>query len=178
MKKDIRHSTVDWLPASVMLTFGVVFFVTSLLTPPDYSGGRDSTMVPIAASATVVGLSLIELVLKFWGGHKRHLGSDEIDDSSHHVKLLVFCRYSAPLILLLAVYGIMFEMIGYLLSTMMVGFLAFWAFGNTIRQSLLHMAIGTAILYFIFIEVLGVYNPAGDFLNRITGMGWGFYGVS
>ena len=128
-------------------------------------------MVPIAASVIVVGLSLVDLVLQFRGSHKRQLGGDAADDESRHVMLMIFCRYSAPIILLLAVYGILFGIIGYLLSTMLAGFLAFRAFGNSTYRSLLHMAIGTAILYFAFIDVLGVYDPAGDFLTRLIGAG-------
>lgn len=167
----MRHLTVDWLPASALLVFGLVFLVTSLSMPPDYSGGRGGAMVPIAASAIVVGLSLVDLVLQFRGSRKRELGGDAADDESRHVMLMTFCRYSAPIILLLAVYGILFGIIGYLLSTMLAGFLAFRAFGNSTYRSLLHMAIGTAVLYFAFIDVLGVYDPEGDFLTRLIGAG-------
>ena len=146
---------IDWLPALGFALFGAVFLCESfqITTFGQGSGGK---IVPIGASALVLILGLAQLALVLVG---RSQGATD------HISAKEFTIHSGPIILLMVAYGVFHGWFGYLLSTLICAIIAFKLFENSWRQTLIHAVIGTAVLYFVFIKTLGVFDPVGSMID-------------
>jgi biotin transporter BioY len=54
---------------------------------------------------------------------------------------------------------------GYLIATLVSGFVAFLLFQNSFKASAINALIGAVLFYVVFIRLMGVYDPAGRLIN-------------
>ena len=74
-------------------------------------------------------------------------------------------RYSGPLFLLMCAYGVLHTWFGYLIATAVSAYAAFALFGNRLNTVLLHGSVGAIVLYYVFVNLLSIYDPPGTVLD-------------
>lgn len=146
---------LDWLPSATFLLFGGLFFYASM-NIQSFGGGNGARLIPMTTSGLVASLAALLLL------HRRFRKEES---SSTPIIAKEFLLYSGPLIALMAVYALFHNWFGYLVATFLCGLAAFKLFSNSWVSSVLHATAATLVLYFAFVTLLGVYDPAGRLID-------------
>ncbi|MDE0537825.1 MAG: tripartite tricarboxylate transporter TctB family protein [Rhodospirillales bacterium] len=161
---------INWLPNLILLLFAIVFAVEALQisTDEDSIGAR---MVPLGMSVIMTALVVIQIANDLRA--RRSIGVD-IDLATEAagagtISLHGFLTRSAPLIVLMAVYGVFHVWFGYLIASVLTGYLVFRLFGNNLKTILIHGTVGSALLFVIFVKLLNIYDPPGSLID-ISGL--------
>ena len=126
----------------------------SLTMEPSFSGTNEHRWVPLGMSIFVAILSALMLA--------RQMTQQEADiviDAQSFFVLII------PCILLLAAYAQGTILFSYVPATYVSGVLVFRLFRNSWLTCLIQSAIATLVLYFIFFNLLRLYNPPGRWLD-------------
>ena len=126
----------------------------SLTMEPSFSGTNEHRWVPLGMSIFVAILSALMLA--------RQMTQQEADiaiDAQSFFVLII------PCILLLASYAQGTILFSYVPATYVSGVLVFRLFRNSWLTCLIQSAIATLVLYFIFFNLLRLYNPPGHWLD-------------
>jgi len=148
---------IGWFTTAVFLAFGGAFFLASLTIPGGTSTTLGPAVVPRAVSLMMVILAAIVLVADF---RTRDKGPIKQDITPRD---LLF--RAGPLIALIAVYGQFMLWFGYLIATLLSGYIAFRLFGNSRKASALHSILAGTLFYFCFVYLLGIYDPPGSLID-------------
>lgn len=145
-----RH--LEWLPAALFLGFGLVFLVASWMIPAPWGGGHGNRTVPVFASLLVVILSAAQVFFAL---------RDGVAENADRLVPQELIGRVLPLIVLIAFYALLQIWFGYLLATIISALIAFRLFGNSWQAALMHTALGTVLLYLLFVRGLGLFFSPG-----------------
>lgn len=169
---------IGWITNIVFLIFGIVFFVESLSVPPGPAGLIGPRTVPLSISIIVifVGALLIYFDMKSAKRSSSKQRTPASHDSVASVKKDITPReliyFAGPVFLLTAVYGVFLYWFGYLLSTWIVALVGFSLFHNSKKIALINAIVGSLIFYYLFIKLMGVYDPPGRMIDLSGLLHW------
>ncbi len=171
----MKRSSTEFIIAVVIILVGLVFLVLAWqIDTPVFQTTAEAlvgpSMAPIAVASLILGLGTLELFSAMFAGSKvEHLGQEaNIHDSSSE-----FSPFSANMAARMATtVGIGFAYIwllsatGYIISTAIVLCCLLVLFGTRSPGKIALLTIGgTAAYYFVFIRLMGIYDPAGWLLS-------------
>ncbi len=139
------------------------------------SVAADSLMAPRAVGLFLLVLLIYQVIVYFRSVKTNKAAGNKTADIETNQSgeaavenifdLQLFLRSSGPLLLLLCIYGLFHGWFGYLIATALSGYAVFALFGNRLNKVLLHGSIGAIIFYFLFVNLLNVYDPPGTLLD-------------
>lgn len=169
------NTKLPWLPNLTMLIFGLTFLIAAFQLPAIASAGVSTRTIPLLVCSLYVAFTLLQIFIEVRTYNSKSnvslnasSGTEDLDTqdmNANYISLREFLFFSGPTILLIALYGFFFGWFSYVPATILIGIIAFRIFGNSWQTSLIHSAIGTVVLYFLFIRLLRIYNPSGTLLD-------------
>lgn len=142
------------LPPLAFLLFGLVMIYGSLTMEPSFSGSNEHRWVPLGMSILVSSLSALLLVRLILG-----------QEPDAGIKARSFALLIIPCSLLLAAYAQATIWFSYVPATFVSSVVIFRMFRNGWIASLIQSLIATLALYYIFFNLLRLYNPPGRWLD-------------
>ena len=163
---------INWLPPAVLAAFGIAFLFSSLQLEADSSGGIGARSLPLSMCVLFLALLAVETYFELRKGLRKDQGAGpdanaegEAEDDPRSIYPRVFALYALPSFGLVFVYGYFHGWFGYFLSTFLASLAIFALFRNGLKDVLIHSVIGTVVFYFVFINLLNVYDPPGTLID-------------
>ena len=161
----MRRSLTDTLAAVVVASVGIVFLLLArqIRTPAHQTAAEalvGPAMVPTIIAWLVIALGVAQLVFSLRG-----TATGGQDEGIGDLSLVGVLRLVAIVVIGFA-YVWLIGTVGYAIATAIVLVMLLALFGNrSVVQLVLVSLLGAAIYYFIFIRLMGVYLPAGRWIN-------------
>lgn len=154
----------DRIGSLLVLAFSVVYLRFALVLPLDPTAGIESftpRTLPIGLSVSAILFSLVQLSISFGQGSEDRV-SEAVRGFNWRPTLL--------LILVMGIYALVFDVLGFLVSSFLFLLTGFLILGE--RRLLLSAAIASSLvllLWAILTQLFGLYLDAGDLYRLIAG---------
>jgi putative tricarboxylic transport membrane protein len=154
----------DRIGSLLVLAFALVYLRYALVLPLDPTAGDDAftaRTLPVGLSVAAILFAIIQLFLSTRKG-----AENRISTAVHGFSW----RPMLWLVLLMAVYSVVFDLLGFILSSFLFLQLGFLILGE--RRILMSTAIAAGLVLFLWVmlnQVFGLYLDSGDLYRALFG---------
>ena len=154
-----EKGTKDFLSGTFFFLFGLLLVFLSILHPIWTKYGPGEGFFPLAVGIIIMGSSLMLMVSQFRAfTHEVRKGRETEQQQTKAAELLKVGSY----ILLVVLYGLSIERIGFLIGTVLFVFLILKIVERQrLKTAVLFTLVVTIASYALFVHVLGVRLPQG-----------------
>lgn len=168
----MKYVHTKFLTSGTIIFVGLVFlFLARQIATPKFQTAAEAlvgpAMVPTVIASLIISLGGLELI----GALRRKDSEDQPsevtgeDEEKSELTFHVIARITATAVIGFA-YIWLLTATGYIISTAITLPTLLVLFGtSSIRKLVMMTVVGTAIYYFVFFRLMGLYDPAGWLIN-------------
>jgi len=144
----------------IVVIIGVILLIFAGDIPVRGEDDFGAQSLPRTISSLIIAMGALWAVISYRKIRKNE-GSSGPDPRNRHLLMRII-----PLMLLSFLYATLFQWFGYLASTFVIMVVVLYIYGNRSHPQLLGTAAAAAVVYyFLFINLMGVFDAGGSVIN-------------